>query len=184
MKKIKRIENIESSKLFKEIAKKKKQDKVRVWEFRISMTEVEFTESDFRKIKSHFNFKRVIRGKNEIQWSVLQEEINKVNQRYNSLKTKNNIITFVDLNRIFDEFATCVLTGTIILESGDFITIDEEYHSYEDSYALEVTRHDIPRIEVNEDVEILDQSKERDDKPLLQEAINDVITELDKQYRR
>ena len=68
----------------------------------------------------------------------------------------------------------------MILESGDFITIDEEYHSYEDSYALEVTRHDIPRIEVNEDIEILDLSKERDDTPLLQEAINDVITELDK----
>ena len=51
MKKIKRIENIESSKLFKEIVKKKNQDKVKVWEFRISMTEVEFTEPDFHKIK-------------------------------------------------------------------------------------------------------------------------------------
>ena len=184
MKKIKRIENIESSKLFKEIVKKKNQDNVKVWEFRISMTEVEFTEPDFRKIKNHSNFKRVIRGKNEIQWNVLQEEINKVNERYNQLKTKNNIITFVDLNRIFDEFATCVLTGTIILENGDFITIDEEYHSYEDSYSLEVTRHTIPRIEVNDDIEILDLSKERDDTPLLQEAINDVIIELDKQYRQ
>ena len=184
MKKMKIIENIESSKLFKEIVKKKNQDNVKVWEFRISMTEVEFTEPDFRKIKNHSNFKRVIRGKNEIQWSVLQEEINKVNERYNKLKTKNNVITFVDLNRIFDEFATCVLTGTIILENGDFITIDEEYHSYEDSYALEVTRHTIPRIEVNDDIEILDLSKERDDTPLLQEAINDVIIELDKQYRQ
>ena len=184
MKKMKRIENIESSKLFKEIVKKKNQDNVKVWEFRISMTEVEFTEPDFRKIKNHSSFKRVIRGKNEIQWSVLQEEINKVNERYNKLKTKNNVITFVDLNRIFDEFATCVLTGTIILENGDFITIDEEYHSYEDSYALEVTRHTIPRIEVNDDIEILDLSKERDDTPLLQEAINDVIIELDKQYRQ
>ena len=159
MKKTKRVENIKSSKLFKEIVKKKNQDKVKVWEFRISMTEVEFTEPDFHNVKSHFYFKRVIRGKNEIQWNVLQDEINKVNERYNKLKTRSNIITFVDLNRIFDEFATCVLTGTIILESGDFITIDEEYHSYEDCYALEVTRHDIPRIEVNEDVEILDQSR-------------------------
>ena len=162
MKKTKRIENIESSKLFKEIVKKKNQDKVKVWEFRISMTEVEFTEPDFHNVKSHFYFKRVIRGKNEIQWNVLQDEINKVNERYNKLKTRSNIITFVDLNRIFDEFATCALTGTIILENGDFITIDEEYHSYEDCYALEVIRHDIPRIEVNEDVEILDQSRSGD----------------------
>ena len=121
MKKIKKIKNIEKSKFYKKINDKIGQDKVKFWQFKISMTEVEFTEPDFRKIKSHSNFKRVIRGKNEIQWNVLQEEINKVNERYNKLKTKNNIITFVDLNRIFDEFDTCVLTGTIILESGDFI---------------------------------------------------------------
>ena len=53
MKKIKRIENIESSKLFKEIVKKKNQDKVKVWEFRISMTEVEFTKPDFHNIILH-----------------------------------------------------------------------------------------------------------------------------------
>ena len=85
MKKTKRVENIKSSKLFKEIVKKKNQDKVKVWEFRISMTEVEFTEPDFHSVKSHFYFKRVIRGKNEIQWNVLQEEINKVNERYNNI---------------------------------------------------------------------------------------------------
>ena len=158
MKKIKKIKNIEKSKFYKKINDKIGQDKVKFWQFKISMEETELLEPEFRKMKSRFHFERVIKGRNDIRWDILQKEINYINSRYNKLKTENNFITCVNLKNIFDEFATCVLTGTIILESGDFITIDEEYHSYEDCHALEVTRHDITRIEVNEDVEILDLS--------------------------
>ena len=160
MKKIKKIKNIEKSEFYKKITKKIKEDKVKFWEFQIAMEEVEFTCEDSYQMKHRYNFKNVIRGKNEIKWHILQKVINYINSRYNKLKTENNFITCVNLKNIFNEFSGSVLTGKIVLESGDYITIREEYDHYEDSYALEVRKHKIPRIEVKEDLEILDFSKE------------------------
>lgn len=162
MKKIKKIKNIEKSEFYKKITKKIKEDKVKFWEFQIAMEEVEFTCEDFYKMKSRYNFKKVIRGKNEIKWHILQKVINDVNERYSKLKTRSNIITFVNLAHIFDETAECVLTGTILLESGDYITIQEEYNYYDDSYSLGITRYKIPRIpniEAREEFEVLDLSE-------------------------
>ena len=160
MKKIKKIKNIEKSKFCKKINDKIGQDKVKFWQFKISMEEVEYLEPEFRKMKSRFHFERIIKGRNDIRWDILQKEINYINSRYNKLKTENNFITCVNLKNIFNEFSGSVLTGKIVLESGDYITIREEYDHYEDSYALEVRKHKIPRIEVKEDLEILDFSKE------------------------
>lgn len=162
MKKIKKIKNIEKSEFYKKITKKIKEDKVKFWEFQIAMEEVEFTCEDSYQMKHRYNFKKVIRGKNEIKWDILQKVINDVNARYNKLKTKSNIITFVNLAHIFDECYSSILTGTIILESGDYITIQEEYSHYDDSYSLGITRHKIPkipRIETKEEFEVLDLSE-------------------------
>ena len=159
MKKIKKLKNIEKSEFYKKITKKIKEDKVKFWEFQIAMEEVEFTCEDSYQMKHRYNFKKIIRGKNEIKWHILQKVINDVNERYNKLKTKSNIITFVNLAHIFDECYSCILTGTIILESGDYITIQEEYNHYEDSYSLGITRHKIPRIETREEFEVLDLSE-------------------------
>ena len=159
MKKIKKIKNIEKSEFYKKITKKIKEDKVKFWEFQIAMEEVEFTCEDSYQMKHRYNFKKVIRGKNEIKWHILQKVINDVNARYNKLKTKSNIITFVNLDHIFDECYSSILTGTIILESGDYITIQEEYNHYDDSYSLGITRHKIPRIETREEFEVLDLSE-------------------------
>lgn len=159
MKKIKKIKNIEKSKFCKKINDKIGQDKVKFWQFKISMEEAELLDPEFRKMKSRFHFERIIKGRSDIRWDILQKEINYINSRYNKLKTENSFITCVNLKNIFDEFSESVLTGKIVLESGDYITIREEYDHYEDCYALEVTRHDIPRIEVNQDVEILDLSR-------------------------
>ena len=94
MEKIKKIKNIEKSKFYKKITKKIQGDKVKFWEFQIAMEEVEFTCEDSYKMKHRYNFKKVIRGKNEIKWHILQKVINDVNERYNKLKTRSNQITF------------------------------------------------------------------------------------------
>lgn len=159
MKKIKKIKNIEKSEFYKKITKKIQGDKVKFWEFQIAMEEVEFTCEDSYKMKHRYNFKKVIRGKNEIKWHILQKVINDVNERYNKLKTRSNQITFVNLPYIFDECHSCVLTGTIILEDGDYITIQEEYNHYDDAYSLGITRHKIPKIETREEFEVLDFSE-------------------------
>lgn len=159
MAKIKKIKNIEKSEFYKKITKKIKEDKVKFWEFQIAMEEVEFTCEDSYQMKHRYNFKKVIRGKNEIKWHILQKVINDVNERYSKLKTKSNIITFVNLDHIFDECYSSILTGKIILESGDYITIQEEYNHYDDSYSLGITRHKIPRIETREEFEVLDLSE-------------------------
>ena len=162
MKKIKKIKHIKKSEFYKKITKKIKEDKVKFWEFQIAMEEVEFTCEDSYQMKHRSNFKKVIRGKNEIKWHILQKVINDVNERYSKLKTRSNIITFVNLAHIFDEQVECVLTGTILLESGDYITIQEKYNHYDDSYSLGVTRYKIPRIpniEAKEEFEVLDLSE-------------------------
>ena len=93
MAKIKKIKNIEKSEFYKKITKKIKEDKVKFWEFQIAMEEVEFTCEDSYQMKHRYNFKKVIRGKNEIKWHILQKVINDVNYRYSKLKTKSNIIS-------------------------------------------------------------------------------------------
>lgn len=152
------MKSLKNSKLYKTIIEKVNGDKVLSWQFDVENLEHYFTDKTWNKKEKEFNFHVCLRGKGEICWEEFNNMINYVNERYQKISNRTNSITKIDFKNMFSEFSNCPLSGLILLENGDYITIREEYFSYDDAYVLDVRRHIIPHIELDKDLEFIDCS--------------------------